>query len=194
MSPKQRIRLTPEERITQILDAAERVFGESGFRQGSFKDVADAVGLTLQGVLHYFGTKEDLLRATLDRRNAGQVVIGERIGQEQGAIAFMRYYLERNEEHPGFRRLFVTLAAEATDPEHPAHDYFSQRYARTSAALTDIIRNDIESGRMDGAVDPTRAAAAIIALADGLQLQKLLVPSLDLLAAYDAATAGFLKH
>ena len=83
MSPKQRIRLTPEERITQILDAAERVFGESGFRQGSFKDVADAVGLTLQGVLHYFGTKEDLLRATLDRRNAGQVVIGERIGQEQ---------------------------------------------------------------------------------------------------------------
>lgn len=193
MSPKQRVRLSPSERTAQILDAAERVFGESGFRQGSFKDVADAVGLTLQGVLHYFGTKEELLLATLERRNATQAEASARIAQEQGAIAYMRYYLAENEQRPGFRRLFVTLASEATSPEHPAHQYFTQRYATNSARYRKLIEEDIEAGRIAPDTDPARAAEAIIALADGLQLQKLLVPELDLLAAYDAATQRFQK-
>jgi AcrR family transcriptional regulator len=121
MSPKQRTRLTPDERISRILDAAEQVFGDSGFRKGSIKDVADAVGLSVQGVLHYFGTKEELLLATLDRINAAQAQLRDRIREEQGAIAFMRFYLTQNDEHPGFRHLFVTLASEATSPDHPAH-------------------------------------------------------------------------
>ena len=40
-------------------------------------------------------------------------------------------------------------------------------------------------------VDPAHATEAVIALSDGLQLQKLLMPQLDLLSAYDAATAPF---
>jgi len=193
MSPKQRVRLSPEERKVQILDAAERVFGESGFRQGSFKDVADAVGLTLQGVLHYFGTKEELLLATLDRRNELQAEAAEQISTAQGAIASMRFYLEENEAHPGFRRLFVTLASEATAPDHPAHDYFVDRYARTWSRIRKLLEADIALGRVRADLDPGESASAIIALADGLQLQKLMRPELDLLAAYDASTESYRK-
>jgi AcrR family transcriptional regulator len=191
MSPKQRTRLTPDERISQILDAAEQVFGKSGFRQGSIKDVADAVGLSVQGVLHYFGTKEELLLATLDRRNAAQAQIRDRIREEQGAIAFMRFYLSQNDELPGFRRLFVTLASEATDPDHPAHSYFIERYSRTWERLRDALVEDIRLGRAPSSLEPDYAAAAIIALSDGLQLQKLLRPDLDVLSAFDAATESY---
>ena len=101
----------------------------------------------------------------------------------------MRFYLAENEEHPGFRRLFVTLASEATNPDHPAHDYFVERYARTSGRLRAIFERDAEAGRLPADVDPAHATEAVIALSDGLQLQKLLMPQLDLLSAYDAATA-----
>ncbi|MGO7983453.1 TetR/AcrR family transcriptional regulator, partial [Rhizobium johnstonii] len=58
-------RTDPSIRRTQILDAAVDVFGKQGYRNGSLRDVADAVGLSIQGVLHHFPSKEELLLEVL---------------------------------------------------------------------------------------------------------------------------------
>jgi AcrR family transcriptional regulator len=50
----------------RILTHATRLFAEDGFDGTSLQDVADAVGVSKPAVLHHFGTKEDLRRATLD--------------------------------------------------------------------------------------------------------------------------------
>lgn len=187
-SSRPRIRLSSDERRAQILAAAEEVFGHRGYRQGSLKDIAAAVGISVQGILHHFGTKEELLMALLEERNAARAGTLERIRVERGAVAFFRYLLTENLEHMQYMRLFVTLAAEATEPDHPAAPYFRKRYEETHARAADDFRADIGAGRAPASLDPDAAAETLVALSDGLQLQKLLRPDMDLLAAFDAAT------
>ena len=64
-----RQRKDPAERRSEIVDAAIDIFGRQGYRQGSLREVAAAVGLTVPGLLHYFPSKEALLAATLEQRN-----------------------------------------------------------------------------------------------------------------------------
>lgn len=168
------------------MDAAIAVFGRQGFRQGSLKTVADEVGLTIQGLLHYFPTKEELLLAALDHRNElGREEFDEALAA--GALAACRHILQRNVDNPGFMRLFVTLAAEATDPEHPAHQYFLARYEATHSMLAQQFRSDASQGRLAEGVDPGSVSVEVIALMDGLQLQALLRPDMDVVAEFERA-------
>ncbi|MFD6700943.1 MULTISPECIES: TetR/AcrR family transcriptional regulator [unclassified Microbacterium] len=195
-TPTRRIRaarLNPEERRAQILDAAVAVFGRQGYRQGSLKTVADEIGLTIQGLLHYFPTKEELLLAALERRNEADQEALDAAYESGGMLESCRHILRRNLERPGFMRLFVTLAAEATDPEHPAHDYFLRRYRGAVLQFKDYLRRDIRAGRLTQGLDADDAASQVIALMDGLQLQYLLRPGFDLIAAFDAAVAPLVE-
>jgi AcrR family transcriptional regulator len=185
-------RSTAKVRQEEIIDAAIDVFGRLGFRQGSVRDVAAAVGLTVQGVLYYFPTKEQLLMATLEHRAELRRSRTDVIQRERGVVAMMRFQLEAGLAKPGMMRLFITLAAEATDPDHPAHHYFLDRYQRAHDHLRAGLAADIEAGRRPRTVDPADAAVRLIALCDGLQLQYLLRPGFDLLAAYDRNTADLL--
>ena len=58
-----RVRKSPGERRQEILDAAVRLISERGYNGTSVQDVADAVGVTKQGVLRYFPSKDNLLAA-----------------------------------------------------------------------------------------------------------------------------------
>ncbi|MBV2155051.1 TetR/AcrR family transcriptional regulator [Kitasatospora sp. SUK 42] len=181
-------RTSPERRRAQIVEAAIAVFGQQGYRQGSLKAVADEVGLTIQGLLHYFPTKEQLLLTTLEQRNAlTQAKLDEAI-EAEGALGACRFVLRRNRDDPGFMRLFVTLAAEATDPEHPAHEYFLRRYETMHAQFAEHLRSEAARGRIAAGVDPGAAAASLIALMDGLQLQALHRPAMDMLDTFEQAT------
>jgi AcrR family transcriptional regulator len=125
-------------------------------------------------VLYYFPTKEQLLMATLERRFELRRSRAEAIGRDSGVVAMMRFHLEAGLAKPGMMRLFITLAVAATDPDHPAHNYFLDRYQRTYDQLRAGFAADIEAGRTPRTVDPTAAAVRIIALCDGLQVQYLL--------------------
>ena len=58
---KKRVRKTPEERKREIVAAASRLIGEKGYYGTSLKDIADAIGMSQPGLLHYIGNKERLL-------------------------------------------------------------------------------------------------------------------------------------
>jgi len=49
-----------------ILAKATRLFARQGYEGTSVQDVADAVGVTKQGVLHHYASKEELRRAVVD--------------------------------------------------------------------------------------------------------------------------------
>jgi len=66
------------------------------------------------------------------------------------------------------------LSAEATSPDHPAHDYFVERYRRERQAGTRYFQELIDQGRIGNAVEARSLATQLISLADGLQLQWLL--------------------
>ncbi|MDF2695504.1 MAG: Transcriptional regulator, TetR family protein [Labilithrix sp.] len=63
-----RVRRSPEEARTLLLDAAERVFAEHLPDVVGLKDVAREAGVSHALVTHYFGTYDALVEATLERR------------------------------------------------------------------------------------------------------------------------------
>jgi AcrR family transcriptional regulator len=52
------------------LDAAEQVFGEDGFRDGSLRDIAALSGFSTAAIYLFFENKQQLLTAMLSRRGA----------------------------------------------------------------------------------------------------------------------------
>jgi AcrR family transcriptional regulator len=59
-----------EDRKEQIVDAAIGVFSEKGFARATNRDIAEAAGITAGLIYHYFKSKEELLRAAIERRSA----------------------------------------------------------------------------------------------------------------------------
>ncbi|MFD1937008.1 MULTISPECIES: TetR/AcrR family transcriptional regulator [Nonomuraea] len=170
-------------RREQILASARELFSRKGYRGASLRDVAAQVGLTLAGVLHYFPSKEDLLAAVLQQRDDIDIPWFEARWEEMGSFReATRELMIRNMETAGVMRLFVTLSAEAGDPEHPAHDFFKQRY-RTSREL---FSAKLAQAKSRGEVDARATGPVLIAVLDGLQTQWLLEPDFDLLASLDA--------
>ncbi|MFN0248510.1 MAG: TetR/AcrR family transcriptional regulator [Kofleriaceae bacterium] len=63
-----RRRRTPEVAKQELLDAAERVFGEFQPDQVGLKEIAREAGTSHALITHYFGTYAGLIEATLERR------------------------------------------------------------------------------------------------------------------------------
>jgi hypothetical protein len=89
-------------------------------------------------------------------------------------------------------RLLALMAAESSAPDHPAHEWFRRRYDLTIGTLAIAVRRDQEAGRISNVRDPQGIAESVVALWDGLQLQWLIDPRRDLVAAIAAALRDLL--
>jgi AcrR family transcriptional regulator len=158
-----------------ILEAALAVFARGGFRSGSLREIAEAVGMSEAGLLHHFPSKSALLAEVLELRDEHSLELVPIDGPEpletlRGLVKLARY----NASVPGVVELYCTLSAEATTPGHPAHAYFVGRYGTTVENLTSSFERCAERGLLHEGVRPASAARATIALMDGLQVQWLL--------------------
>ena len=70
MSPPKFSRLDPAQRREQILDAASALFAERAYDEVSIEDIASAAGVTRGLVHHYFGGRNDVYIALLERLGA----------------------------------------------------------------------------------------------------------------------------
>jgi AcrR family transcriptional regulator len=163
-------------RRQEILDTALEVFAQQGFRGGSLREIADRVGLSQAGVLHHFDSKEALLAAVLEQRDAHNNVAFSADLAAHGLLEAVRAAVRRDAASEGLVRLFVTLSAEATDPEHPAHAFFVRRYADLVATVEREVAEEQAAGTVTPSVDPALMARQLVALWDGLQVQWLLDP------------------
>src|SRR5262249_11918843 len=118
------------ERREQILRAASGLYAERGYRGTSFALVAERVGLTQQGVLHYFPNKVRLLQAVLARRDQlDEAAFTPRRGEPERLFDSMVRVAEINAERRGLVQAFTVLAADSVTDGHPAQEYFRDRYA-----------------------------------------------------------------
>jgi AcrR family transcriptional regulator len=171
----------------EILTRALEVIAREGFRGASVREIADAVGLSQAGLLHYFGSKEQLFVEILRKRD--EIDAG---GFEPDAVdvtslreGYLRV-IRHNSEVPGVVELFSRLAVEASDPSHPAHEYYLQRSDVIRRLFTDTVRRAQEEGRITDRVDAEVLARLFQAASDGMQLQWLLDPDVDMAATVDA--------
>ncbi|MFD5679083.1 TetR/AcrR family transcriptional regulator [Streptomyces bacillaris] len=179
-------RARSEERRAGILRATLEVIAERGYRGATLGAVAERVGLTQQGLLHYFPTKEALLVAVLEDRDRWDTGGGGR-GGEDGAwrLELLGSLVEYNAMRPGIVQTFSALLGESVTEEHPAREFFTRRYTQVRAGMAATLR--AEYGEMlPGGLTPERAAVLLVAVMDGLQYQWLLDPeAVDMPGAFE---------
>lgn len=172
-------RPTRAHRREEILAAATRVFGSKGYHQGSLVDVAAQVGITHAGVLHHFGSKDKLLWEVLEYRDRVDVqhLEGKHI---PGGLDLFRHLVTTarlNADRRGIVQAYAVLTGESVTDGHPASGWVAQRFAVLRGEISQAVR-DLATERAvelpDGEAE--RAANAVIAVMDGLQLQWLLAP------------------
>jgi AcrR family transcriptional regulator len=180
-------------RRAEIIEAALDVLAVNGLRHSSLQEIAARVGVTRPGLLHYFGSREGLLMAVLEARDAIDIQDGHASHRPGEPIedAFLRV-LARTRESPGLAGLYTAFAAEAADPLHPAHDFFKERYARVRAGIEHSLRQEIADGHLSASIDPRLASQQVLAVLDGLQLQWLLDPDLDVGSALASSMKAIL--
>ncbi|MER5882398.1 TetR/AcrR family transcriptional regulator [Streptomyces sp. NPDC001941] len=175
-------RARSEERRAEILRATLEVIAERGYRGASLGAVAERVGLTQQGLLHYFPTKEALLVAVLEERD--QWDTGGGIPVERWRLDLLESLVEYNAMRPGIVQTFSALLGESVTDEHPAREFFTRRYAQVRQEMARLLRAEFGE-RLPGGLTPERAAPVLTAVLDGLQYQWLLDPeSVDMPGAF----------
>ncbi|MEU9730258.1 TetR/AcrR family transcriptional regulator [Streptomyces sp. NPDC048002] len=172
-------RVRSEERRAEIVRAALEVIAERGYRGASLAAVAERVGLTQQGLLHYFPTKDALLVAVLQERDQWDAVPDTR-----WRVDLLASLVEYNAMRPGIIQTFAALLGESVTEGHPARDYFTGRYVRVRTSMAEVLRAEY-GDRLPNGLTPERAAPLLVAVMDGLQYQWLLDPeSVDMPGAF----------
>jgi AcrR family transcriptional regulator len=185
-----RVRVPRAQRRRQIIDEATRIIGQRGYYGFSMQELADSCGLTVAGLLHHVGSKEDLLVALLQARDqrdrdalggwARSRPAADGQPDLQDSVDALHQVVVRNAGQPELVRLYSMLRAESLYPGHPAREYFKARdedvllaFARQFAGLTD---------------HPDSLARQILALMGGLEDQWLRDPAaVDLVREWDRA-------
>ena len=185
MVERRQVKSRPETlaRRLEILDAAIEIFGNRGFAGGSLQEIADRVGMTHAGVLHHFGSKDQLLIEVLEHRDRTDVahLEGRHI---PGEMALFRHLVKTaflNADREGIVQAYTVLSAESVTDSHPGRPYFEERYATLRGEIADAFRAVCAQRGIDAPGEIAAASAAILAVMDGLQVQWLLAPAeLDL--------------
>lgn len=179
-------------RRQRIVDEALVVFARSGFHSGSLREIAKRVELTPTGLMHHFASKEELFTEVIRQRDerirkaAGDPAEHTLLEQAAKVVAY-------NQHSRGLTSLFATVSAEATDPEHPAHAEFAERYRSSAANAAPLLRAAQEAGEVSPDLDPELAARLISAVMDGIQVQWLLDDSVDMEALFAEFVRGYLR-
>lgn len=173
-----------ERKRTDILKAAIEIFGAKGSANGTLADIAEQVGMTHAGVLHHFGSKQNLLLEVLAYRDESDVAGLAEKHIPDGPALFLHLVKTAfaNELRPGIVQVYTVLSSESVTDGHPARAFFEHRYANLRSEVRAAFE---ELCAQEGASDAAaidKAAASILAVMDGLQLQWLLDPSAVTLA------------
>ncbi|WP_448059740.1 TetR/AcrR family transcriptional regulator [Cellulomonas hominis] len=171
----------------RVVDTAIEVFGRSGYHGGTLQAVAERAGITAGAVVRLFGSKENLLLAVFDEWDRRQEEL--MTGSGEHGVALLRrteVLMAHQVARPGLLELHVRLGAEAVDVDAPAHTPIVERYARVRAALLAHLLEASAAGDL-APLDEASALQQVrelTATMDGLELQWLLDPSMDLVATY----------
>jgi AcrR family transcriptional regulator len=187
---KKKPKRTRRNRRVEILEATTGLLAEYGFQGMSLAMVAEKVGLTEPGVLHYFPNKVALLQGVLDYRDEIDVdkyasVIDVEKDEVDDLFNSISEVVQENEKIPELLQLFTVLVSESIRQDQPSHNFFVDRYRRGrkiyKTEFTELLKTPIRSD-----VDAETLAPLVMAMMDGLQIQWLLDPeNVDLQASFN---------
>jgi AcrR family transcriptional regulator len=166
-----------EQTRRRLLDAAGRVFRRRGYRGASVEAIAAEAGYTVGALYSNFDGKDDLLLALLEEE-IGEItkrVVAAAAEAEDVIEKLRRGSLEWMAVLDEQREFYVLLIEFWTlwvrDPElRPEH---AERFAALRRALGRLVEEQTRQLGLSLRLSPEEVGAAVVALADGLALQRL---------------------
>lgn len=171
-----------EDRRELILSVAQRFLARNGWRNTSLAQIARAAGLTPAGLLHHFESKDQLLHAALDARDADDDARVDRTGDP---VEQIRKLPKRFAESPELVGMYAVLLIENLEPDAPLHDRLLGRYRAALETIEDGIRRGQRAGRYRTDVNPAVKAVEIVAFLNGMETSWLLDRSLPLAEIFE---------
>ncbi len=173
----------------RVVNVAIEVLHETGIEDCSLELVADVASIDLDELLVLFPTRPDLVRAMIERWAGALSGPLLPIAAELGAVAYLRALVRAHAEQPALMRLVASTLSTSTSSTQPGGEYFRAMYSGFKAVIRDALEDDVRAGREPATMDAERGAQQLLALFDGLRVQALLEPGLDMVDAFDRATA-----
>jgi AcrR family transcriptional regulator len=155
-------------RREQILQAAQKLFADQGFRETNLNDVATQLGFRRQAVYHYFRSKEEILYELIDR--AGQAVAASAqrtmdadLPPAEMLAALVRNHVRELLTNVDIFRIQFTELSKLTGSR-------ADILRRDISAYVHRIANVIEAGQKEGTfidVPPMPQALLIVGMCNG---------------------------
>ena len=180
-----------EDRKQRILAVAQRLLARNGGRGTTLGQIAQEAGVTPAGLLHHFESKEQLLHAVLDARDADDDANADREGD---ILEELERVTERFRRSPGLIGIFTVLLSENLDPEAPLHVRFLNRYRAAVDTVAEGIRRGQRDGRYRTVLDPAVKAREIVAFLYGMETSWLLDPSIPLTEVFREYTGSLARQ
>ena len=171
-----------EARRSEILDAALACFGERGYHETTVDQIAGRAGLSKGAVYWHFEAKREIFLALFDRFVDALVTAqAEATRATTAAEGLLRF------AHLGLLEVANVVPLMDLSLEYMAHasrdqalrERFQTLYAGLSGPPIDLVERGIADGSFRR-VDPEVVARTLIALGDGLLMQAIALPDLDL--------------
>ncbi|MGW0180077.1 TetR/AcrR family transcriptional regulator [Nocardia sp. NPDC003345] len=179
-----------EDRRQRILTVAQRLLTRNGWRGTTLAQIAGEAGVTSAGLLHHFASKDQLLHAVLDARDAGDLEDADISGD---LIVEIRKVVTRMERHPELVGTFVVLLVENLMPEAPLHDRMLDRWRTAVELVARAIARGQETGRYRTDFDPRTRAVEIVAFLNGMEISWLLDRSIPLADVFNGYTQSLAR-
>jgi AcrR family transcriptional regulator len=178
-------------RQQQIVEAAFALFAAHGSRATTLATVAAAAGLSEPGLLHYFPSKNALLRAVLAYRS--ELAHGEPVGpDDQAPVGGLRilHILAASartlEANPMLARFDAVVGGESLAVDGPPAEHLRDRLRLVRARIEDALQSGVDRGEIVPEVNVADVALEVVAFLDGIQTLWLLDPEVIVLSmAYE---------
>ncbi|MCC5934845.1 MAG: TetR/AcrR family transcriptional regulator [Balneolales bacterium] len=148
-----------------ILDAAEKLFAESGFNGTTTRAIAKKAGVNIAMLSYYFGSKEQLLHAVIERFSEDLGSVFDQIEKQtsdpvERMIRWMEAYVEYIFENPNHARIVYRHVSVSKNQDDIAKLVFEFNKIRN--IVLKVIEDGIEAGLFHR-VDPQLAITILIA-------------------------------
>jgi AcrR family transcriptional regulator len=169
-----------EERRAELCGAVWRLASRDGLEAVTVRNVAEEAGWSTGAVVHYFSDKEDLLLSAFETvADRVRRRVDEAKQETSDPLELARAWLVEglpldSERKADVRVWFALLGLALTRPALARAQRLTYRAWRRRVA--ELLQDAQRQGSVRADVDPVGAAAALVALVDGLAIQATFEP------------------
>jgi len=177
----------------RILASAEQVVGAKGFNGCGLNEILKQAGVPKGSFYHYFGSKEALGVALIERARDEHLELmrpvladQERAPRERLRAVFEMGYEECKENGTTCECLIPKLALETSQLSDPVHAAVQDAYRQWTSMLAQVLRESQAAGEIAASQDAEHLASVLVMLWEGatirMQIERSLRPLEDMLA------------